>query len=38
VTQPARNLALDVSDDGIRFLIRDRDSKYSGHFDEVFRS
>ena len=30
--------ALDVFDNGIRFLIRDRDSKYSGHFDEVFRS
>ena len=38
VTQQARNLGLDVSDAGARFLIRDRDSKYSGPFDEVFRS
>jgi putative transposase len=38
VTQQARNLGLDFSDMGIRFLIRDRDSKYSGPFDEVFRS
>ena len=35
VTQQARNLGLDFS---ARFLIRDRDSKYSGPFDEVFRS
>jgi transposase InsO family protein len=33
-----RNLGLDFSDTGARFLIRDRDSKYSGPFDEVFRS
>src|SRR5207249_1468634 len=29
VTQQARNLGLDFSEGGIRFLIRDRDSKYS---------
>ena len=34
----ARNLGLDFSDNGVRFLIRDRDMKYSGTFDEVFRS
>jgi hypothetical protein len=38
VTQKARNLGLDFVDEGIRWLIRDRDSKYSGVFDEVFRS
>src|SRR5438094_3543 len=38
VTQQARNLGLDFADRGIRFLIRDRDSKYSGAFDEVFGS
>jgi transposase InsO family protein len=38
VTQQARNLGLDFSESGVRFLIRDRDSKYSGPFDEIFRS
>jgi putative transposase len=38
VTQQARNLGLDFSDTGIRFLIRDRDSKYGGAFDEIFCS
>jgi putative transposase len=38
VTQQARNLGLDLADQSIRFLIRDRDSKYSAPFDEVFRS
>jgi transposase InsO family protein len=38
VTQQARNLGLDFSESDVRFLIRDRDSKHSGSFDEVFRS
>jgi putative transposase len=38
VTQQARNLGLDFFDHGVRFLIRDRDSKYSGPFNDVFRS
>jgi putative transposase len=37
VTQQAGNLGLDLADEGIRVLIRDRDGKYSGPFDEVFR-
>jgi putative transposase len=40
VTQQARNLCMDR--DGrappLRFLIHDPDSKFSGPFDEVFRS
>jgi putative transposase len=38
VTQQARNLGLDLADEGTRLLIRDRDSKYSGSLDEVFAS
>ena len=38
VTQQARNLAVGERLRGIRFVIRDRDSKFSGPFDEVFRS
>jgi putative transposase len=38
VTQQARDLGLDLCDQGVRFLIRDRDSKYNLPFDEVCRS
>jgi len=38
VTQQARNLAMGERFDGIRLVIRDRDAKYTGPFDEVFRS
>jgi putative transposase len=38
VTQQARNLGLDFGGRRVRFPIRDRDSKSSGPFDEVFRS
>lgn len=38
VTQQARNLAVGERLGGVRFVIRDRDSKFSGAFDEVLRS
>ena len=38
VTQQARNLAVGKQLPDIRFLIRDRDTKFSGPFDEVFRT
>jgi transposase InsO family protein len=40
VTQQARNLAATLDDQGraIRFIVRDRDAKFVGPFDEVWRS
>jgi putative transposase len=38
VTQQARNLSFTGLFDRMRFLIHDRDSKFSGAFDQVFRS
>jgi transposase InsO family protein len=38
VTQQARNLGFSGVFEQTRFLIHDRDSKFSGAFDEVFRS
>jgi putative transposase len=38
VTQQARNLAVGERLRDIRFMIRDRDAKFSGSFDEVYRS
>ena len=40
VTQQARNVTMDLDDAAVtpRFLLRDRDTKYVGQFDEIFRS
>jgi putative transposase len=40
VTQQARNLLMQRDDQGVRprVLVRDRDSKFTREFDEVFRS
>jgi putative transposase len=38
VTQQARNLSLSGALDDVKFLIRDRDSKFVAGFDEVFRT
>jgi putative transposase len=40
VTQQARNLLMQLDEDKaqVRFVIRDRDSKFTSDFDEVFRS
>jgi putative transposase len=38
MTQQARNLAIEERLENMRFLVHDRDGKFSGPFDEVIRS
>jgi hypothetical protein len=38
VTQQARNLAFDRETMTVRYLVRDRDQKFSRSFDEVFKT
>jgi putative transposase len=38
ITQQACNLAMRLADEPFRFLIHDRDTKFSHTFDEVFRT
>jgi putative transposase len=38
VTQQARNLSMEGRLESVWFLVRDRDAKFSGPFDEVFRT
>lgn len=38
VSQQARNLWVGERREGVRLMIRGRDSKYSGPFDEIFRT
>lgn len=38
VTQQARNLSMAGELENVRFLVRDRDSKFTPSFDEVFKT